>query len=69
VHRAPRNGTLQAATSGWRQRGAARHVGDGVYELTVSVPGRGVYYMSFEISSLGLRFSDRSPVIFRTVEP
>jgi DNA-binding beta-propeller fold protein YncE len=56
---------ILTATSGWRQRGAARHVGDGVYELTVSVPTPGVYYMSFEIPSIGLRFSDRAPMIWR----
>lgn len=56
---------ILTATNGWRQRGAVRHVGDGVYELTVSVPTQGVYYMSFEIPSIGLRFSDRAPIIWR----
>ena len=60
---------ILSTTGGWRQRGVARPVGAGEYEVTLSAPIRGVYYLSFEIPSLGFRFNDRSPVILRATAP
>jgi hypothetical protein len=56
---------ILAAPGGWRQRAAARPVGDGVYELTLTAPTAGVYYLSFEAASIALQLNDRPPVILR----
>jgi hypothetical protein len=58
-------GVLLASPTGWRQRVAARSLGGGEYELSFTTPAKGVYYLSFEIPSLGLKLHDRSPVILR----
>ena len=62
-------GFILTATGGWRQRGLARSLGDGLYELKVTVPKAGVYYLAFEIPSQGLRLNDRPPVIYRASAP
>ncbi len=56
---APRNGLTDLGamiytTSGWRNRIYARAAGDGLYQFTVRVPRPGVYYLFFEVPSLGL---------------
>ena len=40
----------------WQQREWARHVGEGVYEVTFTPPRDGVYYVFFRCPSLGVAF-------------
>ncbi len=42
----------------WQQRGFARSVGDGVYELDVKVPEEGVYLVFVESLSQGVRYRE-----------
>ncbi|HEX7049251.1 MAG TPA: cytochrome D1 domain-containing protein [Longimicrobiales bacterium] len=55
------------ATSGWKRRIAARPVGDGTYELDVAFPDAGVYYLSFEVPSLGFGLRDQPPLMLHVV--
>ena len=45
---------------------ATRPVGDGVYEVSLAIPQAGVYYLSFQAASIGLRFNDRPPLVLQT---
>jgi hypothetical protein len=56
---------LAVATDGWRQRTVARPAADGSYETVLTVPGTGVYYVSFAVPSLRVTFNDRQPAIVR----
>ena len=40
----------------WQQREWARHVGEGVYEVSFTPPRAGVYYVFFQCPSLGIQF-------------
>jgi hypothetical protein len=40
----------------WQQREWARHVGEGVYEVSFTPPRDGVYYVFFQCPSLGVAF-------------
>jgi YVTN family beta-propeller protein len=51
----PDLGLMIYTSSGWRKRVYARPAGNGLYEFTVRVPQPGVYYLFFEVPSLGLR--------------
>ena len=53
-----------AAPSGDQRRAEAKAVGGGVYEVTVDIPAEGIYYVSFEIESLGITYRDRSPITY-----
>lgn len=47
----------------WQQRGWAKAVGGGVYEISFVPPQDGVYYVYFQCPSLGLRFQQNMPLI------
>ncbi|HLL73751.1 MAG TPA: cytochrome D1 domain-containing protein [Pyrinomonadaceae bacterium] len=48
-------GTLAFLSPGiWQQRDWARHVGEGVYEVSFTPPQSGVYYVFFQCPSLGV---------------
>jgi hypothetical protein len=58
-------GIVATTTSGWQQRAQARPVGDGVYEVPLTVPTAGVYYISFQAPAEGLRLNDRAPLVLQ----
>lgn len=60
---------LANSPNGWQQRAAARPIGDGVYEVALTIPEAGPYYLSFEIPSVGLRLNDRPPLIVQASRP
>jgi len=45
----------------------AKHVGDGVYEATISTPYQGVYYIYFESRSLRMRYAEAPMLMMRAV--
>jgi YVTN family beta-propeller protein len=47
----------------WHERMAARHAGDGVYEINFVPPKPGVYYVHFQIPSLDVGFSQIFPLV------
>jgi YVTN family beta-propeller protein len=49
----------------WQQRGWAKPVGPGVYEISFVPPQDGVYYVYFQCPSAGLSFNQVSPLILR----
>ncbi len=51
--------TLAVGTAtGWRDRFAAVHVGDGVYEATLQLPAPGYYQLFFAVPSIGVGYAD-----------
>jgi YVTN family beta-propeller protein len=52
----------------WQKREWARSVGDGIYEISLSVPRTGVYYLFFECLSLNLRFDQLPKVILHATD-
>lgn len=52
----------------WQKREWARSVGDGVYEISLSVPRAGVYYLFFECPSLNVRFDQLPKVILQATD-
>jgi YVTN family beta-propeller protein len=51
-------GVLMFLTPGiWQKRDWARHVGEGVYEVSVTPPHEGVYYVFFQCPSLRVRYN------------
>lgn len=52
----------------WQKREWARSVGDGIYEMSLSVPRAGVYYLFFECPSLKVRFDQLPKVILQATE-
>lgn len=52
----------------WQKREWARSVGDGVYEILLSAPHAGVYYLFFECPSLGVRFDQLPKVILQATD-
>jgi hypothetical protein len=61
-------GIVVSTTNGWQQRAQARAVGGGVYEVPLSVPSAGVYYISFQAPAEGLRLNDRAPLVLQAKE-
>jgi hypothetical protein len=53
-----------ASTDGFAQVVPAAHVGDGAFEARVELPAPGVYYAAYEALSYGVRFSDRTAMVF-----
>lgn len=45
----------------WQQRGLAKHLGAGVYEISFVPPEGGVYYVFFQCPSLGVRLNQITP--------
>jgi YVTN family beta-propeller protein len=62
-------GIVASTPSGWQQRAQARPLGDGVYEVPLTVPAAGVYYISFQAPSAGLYLNDRSPLVLQAKMP
>jgi YVTN family beta-propeller protein len=58
-------GIVASTTSGWQQRAQARPVGGGVYEVPLTIPAAGVYYISFQAPAEGLRLNDRAPLVLQ----
>jgi DNA-binding beta-propeller fold protein YncE len=58
-------GIIVTNPTGFQQRAQARELGDGVYEAPITVPSAGVYYISFQTPSGGLRFNDRAPLVLQ----
>jgi YVTN family beta-propeller protein len=58
-------GIVAVTTSGWQQRAQARPVGGGVYEVPLTIPAAGVYYISFQAPTEGLRLNDRAPLVLQ----
>jgi YVTN family beta-propeller protein len=52
----------------WQQREWAKPLGDGVYEMSFVPPKDGVYYLFFQCPSLGLQFSQSTPLTLQTVK-
>jgi hypothetical protein len=55
------------APGSWQDRQRARPVGDGTYEVVVTPPGNGLYYVQWQCPSLGLRFAQSNAVVFNVV--
>jgi DNA-binding beta-propeller fold protein YncE len=53
------------APDGWSQRAVATPLDDDTYQVTLSPPGPGAYYLVFQVASLELEMGRRSPVILR----
>lgn len=51
----------------WQQREAARPTGGGEYEISFVPPQAGVYYVFFQSSSLGFRFSQLPPLTLQAL--
>ena len=41
----------------WQKRDWAEFIGDGIYEITFSLPRSGTYYVFFECPSMGIRYN------------
>jgi hypothetical protein len=52
----------------WQQREWAKHVGDGVYEVSFVPPQAGVYYVYFQCPSLKVKLHEISPLILEAVK-
>lgn len=52
----------------WQQRGWAKPLGDGIYELNFVPPEGGVYYIFFQCPSLGLQFNKSTPLTLQAVK-
>ena len=52
----------------WQRRDIARPLGDGVYELKISVPEAGVYMLFVESPSMGVRFTDLPYLMLEATE-
>jgi YVTN family beta-propeller protein len=62
-------GVLISLSSGtWQTRVAARPVGEGIYEVAFTPSRAGVYYVFFQVPSLGVRFDNLPPLILQAVE-
>jgi YVTN family beta-propeller protein len=58
-------GIVASSTNGWQQRAQARALGDGVYEVPLTIPAPGVYYISFQAPAEGLWLNDRAPLVLQ----
>lgn len=47
----------------WQDRRRATAAGDGTYEVSLTPPQAGVYYVSWQSPSLGVRYQDTSPLL------
>lgn len=52
----------------WQKRQWARPAADGVYEVSLTVPRSGVYYVFFECPSLGVRFDQLPKLILQATD-
>lgn len=51
----------------WQQRETAKSVGGGVYEMNFVPPQAGVYYVYFQVPSLGIRYNQITPLTLEAV--
>ncbi|MDL1940518.1 cytochrome D1 [Candidatus Jettenia sp. AMX1] len=57
---------VMAFTSGnWQNRQWARPVGDGIYQIDLTPPKAGAYYISFQCPSLNVRLNQLPPLILQ----
>ncbi|MEK6337377.1 MAG: beta-propeller fold lactonase family protein, partial [Acidobacteriota bacterium] len=49
----------------WQERQWAKSIGGGIYEVSFVPPDSGVYYVYFQCPSLGMKFSELTPIILR----
>lgn len=54
-----------ATPTGWSDRRPAKHVGDGVYEVEITLPEPGFYQMVVASRALQVRFEDQVPATLR----
>jgi YVTN family beta-propeller protein len=52
----------------WQQREWARSLGDGVYEVSFTLPQEGEYYVFFQCPSLGIAFNKMPHLIYQGVK-
>ena len=52
----------------WHKREPARHIGNGIYELTLAVPQPGICYFFVESQSLNLKFNQLQPLILQATD-
>jgi hypothetical protein len=57
-------GVLSFNARGWQHRSWAASLGEGVYEVTVTPPRDGTYFLSVQCPSRGLRLNHLAPLIF-----
>jgi DNA-binding beta-propeller fold protein YncE len=55
------------APGNWQERQRARPLEDGTYEVTVTPPEKGLYYVHWQCPSLGLRFAQSNGIVFQVV--
>jgi hypothetical protein len=55
------------APGSWQDRQRARPLEDGTYEVTVTPPEKGLYYVHWQCRSLGVRFEQSNAVVFDVV--
>jgi YVTN family beta-propeller protein len=51
----------------WQQREKARHIGEGVYEISFVPPRPGVYYVYFQSPSLGVQLNHITPITIQAL--
>ena len=51
----------------WQRRSTARPLGDGIYEVVLSPPRAGLYYLFFESASLGLKYDALPTLVLQAV--
>jgi hypothetical protein len=52
----------------WQERPPAKAQGDGVYEVSFVPPQAGVYFVYFQVPSLGMHFSQIPPLTLQTTK-
>jgi DNA-binding beta-propeller fold protein YncE len=52
----------------WQHRDFAKSIGDGVYEIRITVPQTGVYMVFVESASMGVRYKDLPYVMLHAIE-
>lgn len=56
---------LAYSPGAWQKRGLARPVGGGIYEVAVSPPRSGIYFLYFRSSALGVRYNQLPHLILQ----
>jgi hypothetical protein len=52
----------------WQQRGVAKAVGDGIYEIAFVPPQAGVYYVFFQVPSLNVAYNQTFPLTLQAIK-
>ena len=53
----------------WQQRGPAKSIGSGIYEMSFVPPETGVYYVYFQCPSLSVQYNKITPFTLQVVAP